>query len=408
MEFHKHTLANGLTVVAEVDPRAQSTSVGYFVCAGARDETDDEAGVSHFLEHMVFKGTPSRTADDVNREFDEMGAHYNASTSEETTTYYASILPEYQIEAVELLGDLMRPSLREEDFQTEKQVIIEEIRMYDDQPPFGAFEKCMASHYGEHPLARSILGTVESVTDLRVEAMQDYFRRRYSPSNITLAATGRVDMPALIETVERIAGSWEPYAVGRELPPAAPHESFEHLQRASATQQYAVRLSNAPSATDEDRFVAKAMALIVGDDSGSRLYWEMVDPGLAEHASVTHYEFDGAGAFLLYMSCEPEQAEDNLRRIVSVCQKLEQEGVTDHELATAKSKIKSRIVLRNERPGGRLFRVGGSWISSSQYRSVRDDLDAIRAVTVEQVGALLAKFPLSQATTVSVGPSAEA
>ena len=107
MEFHKHTLANGLTVVAEVDPRAQSTSVGYFVCAGARDETDEEAGVSHFLEHMVFKGTPTRTADDVNREFDEMGAHYNASTSEETTTYYASILPEYQTEAVELLGDLI-------------------------------------------------------------------------------------------------------------------------------------------------------------------------------------------------------------------------------------------------------------------------------------------------------------
>ncbi|MEX0678298.1 MAG: pitrilysin family protein, partial [Pirellulales bacterium] len=144
MEFLEQRLANGLRIVAECNPEAHSTALGFFVETGARDENDAIAGVSHFLEHMMFKGTPTRTAQDVNREFDEIGAHYNAFTSEEHTVYYAAVLPEYQTAAVELLCDIIRPSLREEDFDTEKQVIIEEIRMYEDQPPFGADDKCRA------------------------------------------------------------------------------------------------------------------------------------------------------------------------------------------------------------------------------------------------------------------------
>src|SRR5262249_29688101 len=149
-------LDNGLEIVAECDAAAYSTALGFFVNSGARDETDEVSGVSHFLEHMVFKGTPTRSADDVNREFDEMGAHYNAFTNEENTVFYAAGLPEYQQKTVELLADIMRPSLREEDFSTEKQVILEEIKMYDDQPPFGVDDKCRAAFFGTHPLSRSV------------------------------------------------------------------------------------------------------------------------------------------------------------------------------------------------------------------------------------------------------------
>src|SRR5579871_647480 len=131
MEFLQATLANGLEIIAEANDEAHSTALGFFVQAGARDESDEISGVSHFLEHMAFKGTAKRSAEDVNREFDEMGAHYNAFTSEENTVYYAAVLPEFQAQAVELLGDILRPALREEDFDTEKQVIIEEIKMYE-------------------------------------------------------------------------------------------------------------------------------------------------------------------------------------------------------------------------------------------------------------------------------------
>ena len=161
MEFRENTLPNGLRVVAEINPGAYSTALAFLVDTGSRDEKANNWGVSHFLEHMVFKGTPRRSAADVNRELDELGSHSNAFTSEEHTVYYATVLPELCDRALELLSDIMRPSLRQEDFDVEKQVILEEIAKYEDQPPYGAHEKGMAIHFGDHPLGRSVLGTTQ-------------------------------------------------------------------------------------------------------------------------------------------------------------------------------------------------------------------------------------------------------
>src|SRR5260370_20687958 len=140
MPFHRHVLKNGMRIIAEPSPSARSTAIGFFGRTGARDESPEVAGVSHFLEHMVFKGTPRRTALDVNRDFDRIGAHYNAFTSEENTVFYAAILPEYLPQAVDILTDILRPSLRDEDFDMEKNVIIEEIGMYEDQPTWSAYD----------------------------------------------------------------------------------------------------------------------------------------------------------------------------------------------------------------------------------------------------------------------------
>ena len=220
-----------------VQPGAYSTALGFFVRTGSRDETDALAGVSHFLEHMVFKGTPSRSADDVNREFDEMGAHYNAFTNEENTVFYASVLPEHQDRAEELLADILRPSLREDDFETERQVILEEIQMYEDQPPFGADDKCRALHYGSHPLGRSVLGTVASVGGLAVEEMREYFRRRYSPGNIVLAAAGRIDFDRLVAWPGSAAASGSRSRPGGRSTGRA-GGGFHVLHKETATQQY--------------------------------------------------------------------------------------------------------------------------------------------------------------------------
>jgi predicted Zn-dependent peptidase len=407
MEFLRHALPNGLEIVAERNATAYSTAVGFFVRTGARDETDAVAGVSHFLEHMMFKGTPSRSADDVNREFDEMGAHYNAFTNEENTVYYAAVLPEHQDRAVALLADILRPSLREDDFDTEKQVILEEIQMYEDQPPFGADDKCRAMHYGTHPLGRSVLGTAESVGQLPVSAMREYFRRRYSPENIVLAGAGRIDFDALTGLAARLCGGWQRTAAGREIEPAPRRDGFHLLQKESATQQYLMQLSAAPAAEDPDRYAAKLLATVLGDDSGSRLYWELVDPGLAEHASLGHAEHEGAGMMMTYMTCDPEHAAGNLRRILDVYRRAEAEGVTPEELEQAKSKVRSRIVLSSERPRGRLFAVGSDWVYRREYRPVESELDAVSGITVADLSAVLAKYPLTRATTVTIGPLAE-
>ena len=407
MEFRRHILENGLEIVAECDPEAYSSALGFFVRTGSRDETEEVAGVSHFLEHMVFKGTPTRTADDVNREFDELGAHYNAFTNEENTVFYAAVIPECQDRAVDLLGDILRPSLREEDFDTEKQVILEEIRMYEDQPPFGADEKVKALHYGPHPLGRSVLGTAQSVTGLRVEQMRSYFQCRYSPVNIVLAAAGAVDFDALVRSARQCCGAWEAFPTQRIVTPPQFHDAYEVLHKESATQQYALQLACAPAAEDDDRFAAKLVATILGDDSGSRLYWELVDPGRAEQAGVSHYEYEGAGAFMTYMSCEPEQAAENLQQMREVFRRAEADGFTPEELQQAKNKIRSRIVLSAERPRGRLFVVGSDWVHRQQYRSVDDDLTTVAAITLDDLHAVLAKYPLSRVTTVTIGPLTE-
>src|SRR5438094_10193627 len=172
MPFHSHKLPNGLQLIGETSPSARSVAVGFFVRTGSRDETVAESGVSHFLEHMMFKGTPRRTAFDVNLDFDRIGASYNAYTSEENTVYYAAILPEYLPRAIDILADILRPSLRGEDFDMEKKVILEEIDMYEDQPTWAAYDNAKKAFFGAHPLGNSILGTPESIRVLKREQMQ--------------------------------------------------------------------------------------------------------------------------------------------------------------------------------------------------------------------------------------------
>ena len=404
MQFRKHTLDNGLEIVAECNPHAYSMALGFFVKTGSRDETSENHGVSHYLEHMTFKGTPTRSAADVNRELDEIGSHANAFTSEEQTVYYAAFLPEYQDEAVELLGDILRPSLRGDDFDMEKKVILEEIAKYEDQPPFGAHEKCMAAHFGSHPLGRSVLGTTASVGALSREQMLDYFQQRYSPRNIAVVAAGNVDYDRLVSLTDKCCGSWEPFDAPRETPRAGAHTSAEVIRKEAANQQYVVQIANGPAVEDDDRYAGRILATVLGDDSGSRLFWELIDTGLAECAAMGAYEYQGTGVFMTYLCCAPEDTADNLELIAKIMREAETGGITEDELAQAKSKILSHIVLQSERPGNRLFSVGSNWLQRREYRTVREILDSYEAVTVDDVASVLEKYPLTANTTVAVGP----
>jgi len=404
LEFRSHRLENGLEIVAETNSDAHSMSVAFLVRAGSRDEADDVAGVSHFLEHMCFKGTPRRSADDVNREFDEIGAHYNAFTSEECTAYYASVLPEYQEQSVDILADILRPSLRTDDFDMEKKVILEEIQMYLDQPPFGMDDRIKLLHLGGHPLARSVLGTSDSITALSRQQMHDYFASRYSADNVFVAASGKVDFDALIEHVAARCGDWKPSQPVREMNSAVSKPQFESVHRPTATQQYVLQLADAPAAENVNRYAAKLLATIVGDDSGSRMYWELTDPGLAESASLGHYEYLGVGMFYTWLACEPDLVEENLVRLDAIFRKAETDGVSDDELRQAKNKVKARVVLSSERPQSRLFNVGGNWLQRREYHAVADDLAALDAVTAEDIQGVLHKFPMSRYSTITVGP----
>jgi predicted Zn-dependent peptidase len=182
---------------------------------------------------------------------------------------------------------------------------------------------------------------------------------------------------------------------------------YECVRRESSTQQYILQLADAPASEDANRYAAKLLATIVGDDSGSRLYWDLVDPGLAESAVLGHYEYQGLGMFYTWMSCAPEDAAENFTRLQETYRIVEAKGVVRDELDRARSKLKARVVLGSERPRNRMFNVGGNWMQRREYRSVADDLATVDAITVADIEDVLRKYPLTRATTVSVGPLAE-
>lgn len=404
MNFRTHTLDNGLQILAECNDEAHTSAFGFFVRAGSRDETAAISGVSHFLEHMVFKGTPNRSAAEVNLQLDEMGSHSNARTGEESTIYHAAVLPEFQSEVVELLTDIMRPSLRLEDFETEKKVIVEEIMMYADQPPYGGYEKIMESFFGDHPLGQSVLGTVESVTDLTPESMRDYFRTRYSPSNMVLAAAGNVDFNALVASVKQQCGLWKNFEAVRQ--PVTPNynSGFTTLHKPNSNQQYILQLNPGASIESTDRYAARVAATILGDDAGSRFYWEFLDSGLAESAGVGANEYQGCGSIMTVVCCDPTEAQNNLARIKDVLSRAVEQGVTEKELTMAKKKIASHILLASERTETRMFSVGTQWLNRQTFRTPQQIADVYENVTLDEVNAALQRYPMEDPMTVVIGP----
>jgi predicted Zn-dependent peptidase len=402
--FHHSQLANGLHVLVEENPQAQSAALGFFVQTGSRDEGPEVAGVSHFLEHMAFKGDEKFTADDINRIFDELGAKYNASTSEEVTCFYAAILPEYLERTFELLSALLRPSLRTEDFELEKQVILEEIGMYQDMPAFHLYEQAMATHFSGHPLGNSILGSAESITSLTAEQMRRYHAARYGAANLALIATGNVRHAEVVRLATQYCGDWQAGDSQRSLPALqlGPHERW--IEKVDQHQEHVMQLAPAPPGGSPQRYAAEVVALILGDEQTGRLYWNLVDPGAAESAEISYNDYLGSGTWTVYLCCPPELTAENLSRIQDLCNEFNEHGPTDEELTRAKNKLSSRIVLGNERPMGRLTSLGSNWLVGQQYQAVAEELACIVQLTMADVRQVLADFPIQPNTCVGLGP----
>ncbi|MFL5342640.1 MAG: M16 family metallopeptidase [Gemmataceae bacterium] len=405
MSFHQHTLPNGLQVLGETNPSALSVALGFFVRTGARDEVAGESGVTHFLEHMIFKGTQRRSAVQVNKDFDRIGADNNAFTSEENTVFHASILPEYLPEAVDVLADILRPSLRQEDFDTEKDVIQDEIVRYDVQPAWSAYDNAKRIYFGQHSLGQSILGTKESIAALTRDQMADYFRRRYVAPNILAVAAGNFDWPNFVKLIEQHCSKWEPGPVGRRGLNQAKGAGGEHvIPKPKVAQEYVMMWSAAPTADDPLRYAAHMLTSVVGDYTGSRLFWALVDPGLADSADMGFYEYEAAGVFITSFSGQPEAAAENRAKALEVLADVQKNGITADELTLARTKLASREVRGSERTFRRMLGIGRDWTYLGQYRTLDEELAAIDAVTLDTVRELLTRYPLTELTTVALGP----
>lgn len=405
MEFKKEVLSNGLCIIGEVNKSAKSAAVGFFVKTGSRDETEQINGVSHFLEHMLFKGTEKLNAIEVNEAFDRTGADFNAFTNEENTVFYSAVLPEYLAEVTGLWIDLMRPALRDEDFNIEKNVIKEEIAMYKDLPSFDVMERCKTLHFDAHPCGNSVLGTEQSIDNLTGEQMRAYFAGRYAPNNMVLACAGNFDWDRLCAISRQDCGKWQAQDASRKLQHCQGSRGKKRIEKSNLSREHICLFSPAVSAQDPRRFAASLLGFIVGDDVGSRFFWELVDKALAETATMQFGPMDGTGVFCSYIRCSSENVSKGLDIVRDIFQNLSDNGITDEELTKAKNKLLSALVIKNELPMGRLIDLGFNWTYLQQYRTVADDVEAIKAVTIDDVHSLIEQFNPGQFTQLSIGPA---
>ncbi|RYX82269.1 insulinase family protein [bacterium] len=407
MQHHKHTLANGLTIVGEYNPEALSLAMGFFVQTGARDESSEVSGVSHFLEHMMFKGTDKRTAEDVNRQFDEMGARYNAFTSNEETVYYGAVLPQFQDGLLDLLADMMRPALRDSDFDMEKNVILEEIAMYQDRPTFRVFELGRESYFGTHALGNSVLGSSQSIADLKRDQMHEYFGRRYAANNMTLVMVGNYNWEEAIAQTERLCSNWNTADSPRETAPFQPQPNVIVSESDKFNRAHIALFAPGFAAQDPNRLAAGIACEVIGSGEGSRLYWALVHEGLAEAAQIGHDSNDGAGSFNGYILVDPARAQEALNVFRSTVAKACADGLTIEEVERAKRRFASAMTLSAETPMGRLRPVGMDWMLRRQQRTPEVALRELLAVTPEQVNEVLRSQPFERATVVALGPIKE-
>lgn len=270
---------------------------------------------------------------------------------------------------------------------------------------WSAYDRAKKLYFAEHRLGNSILGTPKSITDLTRKHMHDYFQRRYVAANITAVAAGHFDWSQFVDLIGEKCGSWQRGAIGRQgVCETAGSQRLEVATKEKTTQEHVILIASGPSADSPLRHAADLLSMAVGDDSGSQLYWALVDPGLAESADCSFHEYEGAGAFYTSFSCEPEQAEEDLAIVQDVLRGVRKEGIGEDELQQARSKILSRVVRSSERPKGRMMAVGMGWTYQRQYRSVDDDLRAYQAVTLADVRQVLERYPLDRVTTLALGP----
>jgi predicted Zn-dependent peptidase len=352
---------------------------------------------------MMFKGSAKYTWEDVNRIFDEMGARYNAFTSQEMTAYYANVLPEFTQKAMEHLSHLLRPAIRVEDFNTEKKVILEEIAMYLDDPGHRLYERLMEVHFGAHPLSRSVLGSAQSVQNLQQPEMAKYFAQRYGPGNMVLVATGKLEFEKLVDLANQYMGSWPHVEAKRVQPPPRIVGQHEAMADPKLNRQYTMAMMPGPSAQDEQRFAARVLSDVIGDSDGSRLYWALVDNAIAEEADFGFYPHDGCGSFYLALTTEPDRTRKAMDIALAELQKTKVD-LNDDEVERARNKIASSIVLQGEVPLGRMRAIGGQWIYNEECRSLEQDMATLMAVTPDSLRQVMRDFPFDPMTVLTLGP----
>ncbi len=403
--FIERVLENGLRVVMEPMPRVRSAAAGFLVRTGARDETPELAGVSHFLEHMCFKGTKKRSGRQITKDFDDMGSTYNAYTSKELTVFFGWVRVEDLDRQIELLADMMQSAIPPAEFQTEKKVILEEIAMSDDTFERKLYDLIHDKVYPGHSLSWPILGTAETVGQMTREQLYAYHRARYNPANMVLIVAGAIDPATVMRAVERICGGLasagpRPARVApRGLKPGVGKLVAERFQRQAVGLIYP-----GPSAVHEDREIGDVLAVVLGGQN-SRFFWNIVQAGVAPQVSAMRLDYCDVGMTIAYGFCEPPNADQLLDAMKREIAEVVKHGVEDHEVQRVKNRVRTTLAAESEAPYYRLMQMFHDIDALDRPRTVAERLAAIDAVTPEAIDGYLQRWGMSEpSAVVSLGP----
>ncbi len=405
-------LPGGLRVLTETMPGVLSATLGIWVGVGSRDETPALAGSSHFLEHLLFKGTRSRTALEIATAMDAVGGEMNAFTAKEHTCYYANVLASDLPLAVTLLGDLVTEALNTApDLESERTVVLEEIAMRDDEPSDAVHDLFAETLFGDTPLGRSVLGTVSSIESLTRDDVDGWYRERYAVPSIVVAAAGRVDHSHVLDLVtaafgDRLGGpaSPDPLRRGEDVDLVRPARPTGLIHRRTE-QTHLLLGSVGMGRLDDRRYAAAVLDAAVGGGMSSRLFQEVREKrGLVYSvgSALTHYA--GTGSFSVYAGCSPKRVPEVLRLVRAELAAVADTGLTAEEVARARGQLKGGMVLGLEDTGSRMSRLGKSELSYGEYLPVREVLDLLDAVDTEQVRSVAAELLTRDLCLAVVGP----
>jgi predicted Zn-dependent peptidase len=404
-------LPGGLRIVTETMPTVRSVAFGIWAGVGSRDESPEQAGASHFLEHLLFKGTPKRTALEMSSLMDAVGGEMNAFTAKEYTCYYARVLDSDLPLAIDVVSDMVTSSLIEsQDVEAERGVILEEIAMHDDDPTDAVHDEFAAALFGDAPLGRPILGTVESISGLGQDRIAGYYRERYVAPNLVVAAAGNLDHDEVVRLVsEAFQASLgdpgrAPSAPRIEGPGAEANPGVRSIDR--PTEQANLILGTVGiTRTDERRFALGVLNAALGGGMSSRLFQEIREKrGLAYSVYSYNSQYADTGTFGVYAGCLPAKVDEVLAICREEVAKVAASGITADELERGKGQLRGSFVLGLEDTGSRMSRIGKSELVYDSLLSVDDILGRIEAVTLDDVREI-GQEVLGRAMTLSViGP----
>ena len=414
------TLDGGVRVVTENVPGVRSVALGFWIATGSVAESDEQAGISHLLEHMLFRGTERYGSQEFDQIFDAMGAEVNAGTDKESTTLYTRVLDRHLDHAFDVMSDMVwHPRFGE--LEAEREVVLEEIAMYEDDPQDRVFDLLGKAIFGAHPLGRAVIGHAEVIRSVTREQLSAFHARRYVPGAIVIAAAGSVDHDALVELARRAAARALPgrQADGPEpaaatangrAPAAAPEFRARALFQQKDTEQYHVCLGGAGLARDDERrYALRVLEGVLGGTSSSRLFQEVRERrGLAYSVFCFSSLYAHAGEVGLYVGTRPENVQEALGVVAAELARCVEDPASEEELVRSRENLKGRVVLGMESTGARMSRLGAAVLNELPVLSLNEMIERIDAVGIQQVRELAAAlFDPSALSAAGVGPVEE-